>query len=334
MTAAPAALPGADEVAPVRSVAVLAGGLGLERAVSLRSGQRVATALRATGVDVVVLEPDGALLPRLLDEGVDAVFLALHGTDGEDGALRGLLEVAGVPFVGAGAAACRLAWDKPTAKQLLRGAGVATPAWVALPQRTFREHGADVVLDHLVARLGLPLAVKPATGGSALGVSHVHERAALPSAMVTCFGYADVALVERWVDGVEVAVGVVERDGRPEALPPVEVGAAADGGSYDFATRYTAGAARLHVPARVDEAVLSAARAAAVRAHRVLGLADLSRTDAVVDAHGTVQVLEVDVSPGLTETSLLPRALEATGAYLGDVLLGLLRAGAARSRTL
>src|SRR6185312_14630801 len=140
---------------------VLAGGLAYEREVSLHSGRRVCEALKQAGVAVRMLDPDGELLAGLSVDRPDAVFIALHGADGEDGALRSVLDLADVPYVGSDAAACRMAWDKPTAKAIVHAAGLTTPDWVALPHSTFRELGAAVVLDRIVERFGLPLMVKP-----------------------------------------------------------------------------------------------------------------------------------------------------------------------------
>lgn len=301
-------------------VLVLAGGLTYEREVSLRSGRRVLDALRGVGVDADLSDVDAGLLSRLAD--VDAAFVALHGGSGEDGALRGILDLAGVPYVGTSAHASRTAFDKPTAKAIVRDAGVATPAWVALPHSTFRELGAGLVLARLVDRLGLPLMVKPAAGGSSLGASVVRDAAQLPAAMVGCFSYGDVALVERFVTGTEVAVSVLDTGTGPVALPAVEV--VVPEGPYDYAARYTAGSTGFYAPARLAEEVAATVTAMAVTAHTVLGLRDLSRADAVVAPDGTVFFLEVNVSPGLTETSLLPVAAGAAGLDLGTVYRELL----------
>ncbi|MDL5154858.1 D-alanine--D-alanine ligase family protein [Actinomycetospora termitidis] len=307
------------------TVAVLAGGLSHERDVSLRSGRRIAAELRDAGATVDEWDTDAALLGRLRATRPDAVVVALHGGEGENGAVQSVLELMGVPFVGTQGRACRRAHDKPSAKAELVRAGIDTPEWVALPHTTFRELGAAAVLDALVARLGLPLMLKPDQGGSALGAQVVRDAAELPSAMVGALAYSETVLVERFVEGVELAVSVVEGDDGPVALPAVEV--APESGVYDYTARYTAGLTRFHCPARLDDAVAQRVAATAVAAHRALGLRDLSRTDAIVDGEGRVWVLEVNVSPGLTETSLLPRAIEAAGRDLGEVF-GLLVARA------
>jgi D-alanine-D-alanine ligase len=308
-----------------RTVAVLAGGLSHEREVSLRSGKRLAAALRGTGATVREWDADGTLIERLRTERPDAVVVALHGGEGENGSVQAVLELLGVPFVGTPAAACRRAWDKPTAKAELSRAGLHTPDWVALPHATFREFGARAVLDAMVERLGLPMMLKPDQGGSALGAQVIADAAELPAAMVSCLAYADTVLAERFVTGTEVAVSVVE-DGTDDeaparALPPVEV--EAKGGFYDYTARYTPGAATFHCPARLDDDVLTTLRETALAAHRLLGLRDVSRMDAVVDTEGRVQILEVNVSPGLTDTSLLPMAAAAEGTDLGVLFAAL-----------
>ncbi len=307
---------------------VLAGGLTFEREVSLSSGTQVVEALLRAGLDAELRDADSGLLPGLAAAPADAVFIALHGSTGEDGAVRAVLDLAGVPYVGSPAAACRLAWDKPAAKSVVRSAGVTTPDWVALPHSTFRELGAGAVLDLIVARLGLPLMVKPASGGSALGAQKVSRVEDLPAAMVSCFAYGDTVLVERFVEGIELAVSVVDLGEGPTALPAVEI--APESGVFDYTSRYTPGLTEYHTPARVTDAVATRAAQTAVAVHQQLGLADLSRTDLIVDADGQVHFLEVNVSPGLTETSMFPMAVEAAGHRLGDVLTRLLRIAAAR----
>ncbi len=185
-SAAAAATGAVDETGPLRTV-VLAGGLAFEREVSLVSGTRVVEELTRAGFDAELRDADADLLPGLAAAPADAVFIALHGATGEDGALRAVLDLAGVRYVGSPATACRLAWDKPAAKSVVRSAGITTPDWVALPHSTFRELGAGAVLDLIVARLGLPLMVKPASGGSALGAQKISRVEDLPAAMVSCF---------------------------------------------------------------------------------------------------------------------------------------------------
>lgn len=306
------------------SVVVLAGGISHERDVSLRSGRRVADSLRQHGIAVELRDPDASLLSYLTTTRPDVVWPALHGASGEDGALRGLLDFIGIPFVGSTSGAARLAWDKPTAKVLVSRAGIATPRWIALSRDAFRELGAQSVLDSVTDELPIPLVVKPAQGGSAQGVTLVDDRSALPRAMVDAYTYCDTALVEQKIVGTEIAVGILDTGDGPVALPAVEIQPLS--GVFSFEARYNAGETRFYTPARLDPAIAARAADVALRAHTTLGLRHLSRVDLIVDAAGTPWFLEANVLPGLTETSLLPLALEAAGHDLGWVYSALAEA--------
>lgn len=319
-----------NEFAP-RTVVVLAGGISHERDVSLRSGRRVADSLQEHGIGVVLRDPDASLLAYLTDTRPDVVWPALHGASGEDGALRGLLDFIGIPYVGSNSAAARLAWDKPTAKVLVSRAGIATPKWIALSRDAFRELGATSVLDSLAEELPVPLVVKPAQGGSAQGVTLVDDRAELPRAMVDAYTYCDVALIEQRIVGTEIAVGVIDSGDGPVALPAVEIQPLS--GVYSFEARYNAGETRFYAPARLSDEISTRAAEIALQAHRALGLRHLSRIDLIVDGAGTPWFLEANVLPGLTETSLLPLALEAAGHDLGWVYSALAEAAIKESRS-
>src|ERR1700709_739043 len=195
-----------------RHVVVLAGGLTHEREVSLRSGSRLTEALRRQGLEVSVRDADAALLPWLAQAEPDAAIIALHGGRGENGAVQGILELAGVPYLGTRSRDCRLSWDKPTAKTLVQRAGYLTPNWLTLSHNTFRDLGAGALIDALVGHLGLPLMLKPHQGGSALGASVVRTAAEVPGALVQAFAYGDVVLVEQFVEGIEIAVSVLDHD--------------------------------------------------------------------------------------------------------------------------
>lgn len=302
-------------------IVVLAGGISHERDISLRSGRRVADGLNSLGHRVSVREPDGSLLGFLTDARPDVVWPALHGASGEDGALRALLELTGIPFVGSRTDSSRLAWSKPTAKAIVARAGVATPDSVTLPKETFRELGANSVLSTIIDGLGMPVVVKPAQGGSAQGVTIVTAAEELPRAMVDAYTYAEVALIERKVEGVEVSVAVIDTGDGVEALPAVEIEPV--DGAYTFDARYNAGETRFYVPARLAPAVAEAVAEAASTAHSALGLRHLSRIDLIVDEAGVPWFLEANVLPGLTETSIMPQAIAASGRDLGDVYAAL-----------
>lgn len=300
-----------------RTVVVLAGGISHERDVSLRTGRRVADALSERGHTVVLRDPDATLLPFLAETRPDVVWPALHGASGEDGALRSLLDMLDIPYVGSQAKAARLAWQKPTSKTLVARAGFATPQWATLPRDTFRELGATQVLDVVLRSLGSELVVKPAMGGSALGVGILRSAEDLPRAVVDAYTYGEVALLEQKVSGVEVSVGIVDLGDGPFALPAVEI--EPNSGVYSFEARYNAGETHFFAPARLDEQTAAAAQSTALQIHTALGLRHISRIDFIIDATGTPWFLEANVLPGLTETSTVPQGILAAGFSLGSV---------------
>jgi D-alanine-D-alanine ligase len=305
-------------------IQVLAGGISHERDISLKSGRRVADALTEFGATVVIREPDSNLLANIAAEKPDVIWPVLHGASGEDGALRDILTLTGVPFVGATPEASRLAWDKSIAKILVARAGIQTPPSITLPKETFRELDAESVLKSVTASIALPVVVKPARGGSAQGVSIVTKIEDLNRAMVDAYVYCDVVIIEKLIEGTELALSVIDLGAGPIALPAVEV--VPRTGHFSFDERYTAGETDYFIPARLDAKTTEAARKVAVTAHEVLGLRHLSRIDMIVDANGIVWFLEANVLPGLTETSLLPMAITASGNSLGEVYYNLAEA--------
>jgi len=309
--------------------AVVAGGLSNEREVSVRSGRRALWALGEEGIDADFYDADESLLDRLSNDRVDAAYVAVHGASGEDGSLQTALQLVGIPYVGPKPGACHLAWDKVVAKKLVASAGLATPEWVAVSQRSFRELSPTRLVGAVAERLGLPVVVKPATSGSTLGMSLVERAADLPAALVRCFTYGDLALIERYVAGTTVETVVVEENGTPVALPPA---AFTNPGTspFSFEARYSPDLITIEIPAPLPFPALEATAAAAVTAHRALGLRDISRTDVVVDEAGTPWFLEAAISPGLTETSVLPLAAAESGRTLGSLLAELLRTAARR----
>jgi D-alanine-D-alanine ligase len=296
------------------SVAVIAGGLSFEREVSLRSGQRVADALRERGYRVAELDADHELVEALRGGQFDVAFLALHGRFGEDGTVAAILELLGLPYTGSSFEASRLAFDKLAAKSVLRRAGLTVPHAIPLAEGALRELGVGALLDQAMDELGLPLVVKPNRGGSALGVRLVERPDQLPAALMAAFGYDDMVLLERRVAGTEVALAVV--DGLA-ALPAVEV--RPKEGWYDFSARYTHGAADFRAPAELDPAVTERCLEGAHAAHLALGCRDLSRADAILDEDGVCHILEVNTGPGLTTTSLVPMAADAAGISFTDL---------------
>lgn len=298
-------------------IMVLAGGISHERDISLKSGRRVADALIEYGASVELREPDQDLLANIKKDKPDVIWPVLHGATGEDGALRDILALTGVPFVGATASSARLAWDKSIAKILVSGQGIQTPASVTLPRDTFKELDADSVLKAISGVLTLPVVVKPARSGSAQGVTMVTKVDQLASAMIDAYVYCDVAIIEKAVAGIELAISVIDLGAGPIALPAVEIEPL--DGHFGYQERYTAGETNYYVPARLTKSVAEKAAAVAIKAHNALGLRHLSRIDMIVDKKGTPWFLEANVLPGLTETSLLPQAVLAAGHSLGEV---------------
>ena len=313
--------------AELGTVVVLAGGLSHERDVSLRSGRRVSQALRDRGCTVVESDVDSGLITLLTDLTDPVVIPLIHGATGEDGSLREVLRLLGVPYVGATASASRLAFDKSIATPVIRAAGVTTPTQITLPDEVFRELGAAALIRALGERIGFPMMVKPSRSGSSLGCTRVETAADLPAAMVGAYAYGDVAVVESFVEGTEVAVGVVDLGAGPVALPAVEI--RPDSGFYDYAARYTAGMTRFITPAEVPDDVAAGCAQMALQVHECLGLRDISRTDIII-RDGVPVFLEANVAPGMTETSTVPLALEAAGLDVGEVCGTLVRLARAR----
>ncbi len=306
-------------------IAVLMGGRSLEREVSLVSGKRVAEALAERGYRVLALDVTPDLVETLRTERPDACYIALHGKYGEDGTIQELLEFLGIPYTGPGVTASALAWDKSVAKRLFAEADIPTPPWITLTSDAFKEMGAATALDLVPDAVGVfPLVVKPSKQGSALGLTRVPSAGELPEALLSAFSFGEAAIVERWVEGTELAVSVLDIDGEPVVLPPVEI--VAKSGLFDFSAMYTAGETDYYVPARLAEATMAEVVRLAREVHMLLGCRDVSRADMVVDADGGVWVLECNTSPGMTETSLLPMAAAERDMSFQDVVEQIVRA--------
>jgi D-alanine-D-alanine ligase len=288
-------------------VAVLKGGRSLERQVSLRSGARVEDALAKLGHDVVPVDAGGDLVRRLKEARPEVAFIALHGAGGEDGTAQELLEILGIPYTGPGVAACGRSADKVAAKHELRAAGIPTPDWVAFNATAFRELGAADALEEIEERLGFPLVVKPARGGSALGVRFAASRADIPEALLAAFSYDERVMLERHVSGRELTVGLL--DGEP--LPIVEV-LPKDEDRFSYEARYEIGRTEYICPAELDTRVAAAASDAAAGTWSALGCEGFARVDVLLGDDGP-EVIEVNAVPGLTDTSLFPMATEAAG---------------------
>jgi D-alanine-D-alanine ligase len=301
-------------------VAVLKGGRSLERQVSLRSGGRVEDALERLGHEVTGIDVGADVIERLRTSSPDAAFVALHGQDGEDGTIQELLDVLGIPFTGSGVLACLRSWDKVLTKHLLAEAGLPTPEFFAFSETAFEQLGAGEILPVIEERLSFPIVVKPATGGSALGIKFARAAADVPAALVAAFSYADRVLLERHIRGRDLAVSMLEGPDGPAALPIVEAVPRHED-FYDFEARYEIGRTRFECPADLPTAMTSRAHAIALRTYELLGLAGFARVDLMLE-EGSEElcVLEANAIPGLTETSLVPQAAEAAGIGLDDLI--------------
>jgi D-alanine-D-alanine ligase len=312
-------------------VAVLKGGDSLERQVSLRSGARVEDALDRLGHEVVPIDVGPDLVDRLGAERPDVAFVALHGRGGEDGTVQELLELLGIPYTASGPSACIRCMDKVIAKHALRDAGVPTPDFYAFSQAAFEELGAARALPAIEERLDFPIVVKPAGQGSALGIKFAGTAADVPGAIVAAFSYDTKVVLERHVAGRDLAVSVLEGPDGPEALPIVEA-VPQDEDFYDFESRYEIGRTVFTCPAELPEEVAERARSLALESYRVLGCYGFARVDLMLDsASGELTVLEANVIPGLTETSLLPLAAEAAGIGFEPLIARVLELAVARA---
>jgi D-alanine-D-alanine ligase len=303
----------------VSRVAVLKGGRSLERQVSLRSGARVEDALERLGHDVVPIDVGLDLVQRLREEAPDAAFVALHGRDGEDGTVQELLEILDIPYTGSGILACSRAMDKVLTKHLMLDAGIPTPEFFAFNQTAFRELGAADALPAIEERLDFPIVVKPSSQGSALGIKFARTAADVPAALVAAFSYDGRVLLERHVEGRDLAVSVLEGHGGPEALPVVEA-VPREEDFYDFEARYGIGRTTFVCPAELPEGVTERAQELALATYRLLGLYGFGRVDLMLDGDDELFVLEANPIPGLTETSLLPQAAEAAGIEVDELV--------------
>lgn len=281
----------------MKKVAVLKGGRSAERQVSLATGSAVAAALRARGYEVTEIDAAGDLAPSLAAEAPDVVFIALHGRWGEDGTVQGFLEILGIPYTGSGVLASSLAMDKVLSKRVFASLDIPTPDFEVLgPGET-----AEGV------RLGAPLVAKPPREGSTIGVAVARTDAEIPAAVAAARAHSPDVLVERFVRGRELTVGVI--DGEP--LPVVEI--QPEGGFYDFASKYTPGRTRYTCPAVLSAEEERAVREAGRAAYLALGCAGAARVDVLLDEGSRPWVLEVNTIPGMTPTSLLPKAAAAAG---------------------
>ncbi len=306
-----------------KKVAVLKGGGSLERTVSLRSGARAQSALRQLGHEVTAIDVGPDLVEQLLELKPDVAFIALHGSDGEDGTVQGLLEAIGVPYTGSGPGACMRCTDKALAKYLMREAGLPTPEFAAFKESAIKDLGVAAALPELERRIGFPIVVKPASQGSALGVKFARCAEELPGAIVGALSYDRKAVIERYVSGRDLAVSVLDSQtpGQPPVALPIVEAIPREEEFYNYESRYEIGMTTFVCPAELPDGVTERAQALALETYKLLGCHGVARVDLMLDENsGELMVLETNVVPGLTETSLLPLAADAAEIWL-DLLV-------------
>jgi D-alanine-D-alanine ligase len=291
--------------ADIGRITVLYGGRSAEREVSLNTGTQVAEALASRGFAVTKVDTVGAdFIAEITASAPDVVFIALHGRFGEDGTVQGLLEILDLPYVGSGVLSSALAMNKVMSKHVFASAGLSTPSYRVVR----RNESYDV--DGLTAALGPHTVVKPANEGSSVGMTIVADPSGLGDAIEFAFGHDPLVLVEQFVAGVEVTVGVIGNDD-PVALPTLEIVPVND--FYDYESKYVPGMSKHIIPAGVSKPARLECQRLAVEAHLALGCAGMSRSDTIVAPDGAVYLLETNTIPGMTKTSLLPDAAAAAG---------------------
>jgi len=291
-------------------VAVLLGGRSAEREVSLRSGAMVLAALRGKGVDAHPFDPRERGLDALIAERFDRVFIALHGRYGEDGTIQGVLELLGIPYTGSGVMASALAMDKWRTKLLWQALGVPTPACALVDGSTD--------LAQVARRLGLPLMVKPANEGSSIGMTKVRKAAELADACALAAKYDPLVIVEQFIEGPELTIGVLGR----AVLPAIRLETPRD--FYDYEAKYHADDTRYILPCGLAAAAEQAIAREALRAFDALGCRGWGRVDLMLDRTGAPQFLEVNTSPGMTDHSLVPMAARHAGIAFDELCLRIL----------
>lgn len=294
-----------------KKVAVLVGGRSTEREVSLLTGQEIYQALGQAGYAAFKVEADESMWETLRKKRPDVVFIALHGRWGEDGTVQGMLELLELPYTGSGVLASALGMNKTVSKTIFQAANIDTPRFTAIGGGS--EKGS---LAKFLKETGYPVVVKPCREGSTIGLSIVESEEGLPQALKLAGTYDDQILVEEFVEGKEVTIGVLGND-RPAALPSLEV--YYKNRAYDYEAKYTAGMSEHIIPARIGPEQEKRAKEIALAAHEALGCRGFSRVDLIV-ASDRICVLEVNTIPGMTRLSLFPDAARAAGIEFPELV--------------
>jgi len=297
-------------------VGVLAGGASNEREISLRSGKAVYDALIREGINAIFLEIENDIKGVIENNKVDVAFIVLHGRSGEDGTVQRILEEKNIPYTGSGVEASALALDKIASKKIFEKYGIPIAKYAvlnkdsALSTKTLNTEGSY--------ELGLPLIVKPQSEGSSIGLSIVREKAFLRQAIDKAFDYGPKVLLEEYIEGRELTVGILDE----EPLPVIEI--VTKERVYDYKAKYNDPETKYLVPAPIDDKAYAKAKGVALRAHKALGCKSFSRVDIMMDSSGNMFVLEVNSIPGMTERSLFPKAAGAIGLNFNNLCIKLI----------
>lgn len=298
-------------------IGVLMGGPSSEREISLKSGKAVLDNLKAIGLDVSGVDiktdnvEDNIVLLKSLRLG--CAFVALHGHFGEDGKMQKILEGLGIPYTGSGVKASGLAMDKLDSHEIFKANGLNVPAYKVLDKKTFRTN--PKIMDNIFQ---LPLVIKPVTGGSSIGLSVVTKEEDLKKALDSAFSYDDRVIVEEYIKGRELTVGILN----DLPLPVIEI--IPKKPFFDFEAKYQAGMAEYIVPAKLNDEIRLKVQEAGLSAHKLLGCFGCSRADIILIEDNLPFILEVNTIPGFTSTSLLPKAAKAIGIDFPQLCLKLL----------
>lgn len=298
------------------------GGKSAEREISLKSGRAMEASLRRQGCTVVAIDLDETVAERLRQEKIDLVVNALHGCGGEDGAIQGLLEILGIPYTGSGVLASAIGMNKVMTKRLLEAQGVPTPKYSVLRS----EHLSAAGFREYPVGLEGTVVVKPSSEGSTIGVTIVRDRGAIEAAYREAFRHGEEILVEEYIEGHEVTVGILDET----PLPLIEI--VPKGAFYDFQAKYTKERTEYIVPARFSPEVTKAVQRMALKTHRIIGCRGCSRVDFRIDRGDRPFVLEINTVPGMTETSLLPKAAAAAGISYDQLVAKIVQSAMESSR--
>src|SRR3989338_4232796 len=290
-----------------KKIGVLMGGMSLEREISLKTGTAICNALKENGYNIVSIDVGRDIGRRIDAEDIDVAFIALHGKYGEDGTIQGMLEMMGIPYTGSGVLGSAISMNKVISKELFERHKIPTPSYEVINKGDYKNNYA--------VKLNLPLVIKPANGGSTIGVNVIDNTVRLASAIQNAFRYDDCILIEKFIDGILLTVGVLE----DMTLPVIEV--SPKKGFYDYESKYTPGMTEYFVPARIDKKKMEECQKLALKCHKVLRCRGITRTDMIMDKSQNLFVLEINTIPGLTATSLIPMAARAAGIEFKDLLI-------------